>query len=864
MALFARNGGEKLAKQKLLLVDGHALAFRAFYALPELNAPDGTPTNAVLGFVNMLLKVLNDEKPTHVAVVFDAKGETFRHQAYREYKAGRQPAPDAFKVQLPLIKELVALLGLPLLEIEGVEADDVIASAALRAASSGLEASILTADKDLMQILAPGIRVIKPSKGVSDFKVYDAETFTEEYGFPPQAFVDYLALVGDKVDNVPGVPGIGDKRASSLLREYGSVEGIFEHLNELPSSLKEKIEPLRDRILESRGLMKLEADLPVEVESFLPKEPDIEGLKALCRKLGLKKLAERLKIEIDDPKKSEERSIATEPAPQNSSIDELAGEDELVIAWQGEGAYPKRFAIKKLLISSRDGRHFFIESPSKGWPSHALGGLRSSKFYLWGYKEFCQALGELPVSCDRIWDVKVGHYLLHPDMPDHGLKTSEGLMPVTLLEQSSAVWHAKEAQEAELGDGTLRKLMIEIDQPLSPVLAEMEDYGLAVDRKALEDLAGELVVRIKEVEASIARMAGTKINLNSPKQVGWLLFEKLGLPPTKKTKTGYSTDVAVLEELAKLDTELSEVPKKLLEHRELSKLLSGFAQAILRAIDRESGCVHSTFDHTSTGTGRLSSRDPNIQNIPAYGENAFALRKAFVPHTPDRVFVAGDYSQIELRVLAHLSKEERLSEAFSAGRDIHAETASWVFGVAGDAVTPELRRLAKMINFGLLYGMSSFGLSQRLGIARSEAQRIMERYFQALPKVKDYLERSFEEAKARGYTLSIFGRRRPLGEVSTTEGRGADAMRRVAINTPIQSSAADIAKLAMIEFSRRAEHLSGEARMVLQIHDSIVCECDGRSADEVEEALKETMESAVKLDVPIRAQMKRGKSLAEV
>lgn len=857
-------------KKTMLLIDGHGLAFRGFYALPDtLYAPDGTPTNAILGFTNMLTKCLDEWQPEGVGLFFDPKGPTRRNELFEKYKEGRKPTPEAFKTQLPLIIEISKLMGVPVFIRDGVEADDYIYSTAKEAAGQGWRVKILSADKDLFQVVSDDIQVVRPTKGISEFTAYDGEFFEKSYGFAPVLMADYLALVGDAVDNIPGVAGIGDKTAKELITRFGCLEKIYEGLEELPQGKRTKLEEGRERAFMSRDLIVPQFIESAPVEELRIKEPDYKILKPLLERLALKKLSGRFGFAYRAAAKKregEEPSSALSEAPEAISLtpgreieyrgfEELLGHSELALTDEGGGKF--------FLCSTKGGLcEFDINNAEalKKWEHWCAEGTLT----LYGLRELLVKY-DLPLpQAGSIHDVEVAHYLLHPDRGGDSITKTIGRALPEGERRCAELFGLYDAFMGPIRDLGLEKLMNELDMPLCYTLAKLQRRGITVNAEALAKLENELEGEISRTEQTISAMAGETINLNSSKQVSWLLFEKLGLPPIKKTKTGYSTDVSVLEELSKLPEPLCDMPAKILEYREQAKILSGFVQPFLKLARSGDGGIHSTFDHLSTGTGRLSSRDPNVQNMPVFGTYASKFRKCFVPVSSDRVFVAADYSQIELRVLAHLSGEKKLVEAFETRRDIHTETASWVFDVPPEEVMPEQRRFAKVVNFGLLYGMGAFGLSQRLGIARIQAAAMVEKYFSVFPGIRAYLNSSVAEAKKSGFTRSIFGRIRPLKEVATTEGRGNSPLDRVALNTPIQSAASDIAKLALVRFSEVCEKEFKNAGVILQIHDSIICECDEKDADMVEKRLVEVMESVDVLSVPIRVETKRGKSLSAV
>ena len=858
-------------KKKLLLIDGHGLAFRGFYALPEtLAASDGTPTNAIVGFTNMLIKCIDEFKPDALGLFFDPKGPTRRHEMFKAYKEGRKPTPEGFKVQIPMIIDISKLMGVPVFIRDGMEADDYIVSTAKNSALLDFDVTILSADKDLFQVIDENVSVMRPTKGVSEFKIYDASAFEEEYGFKPPLMADYLALLGDNIDNIPGVPGIGEKTAKELISKYGALEAIYEHTEEIPKGRRAKLEDGREQAFISRSLVVPQETEHVPSEQLVMSPPDAEALSSMCRKLGLKKILKRFEL---DGAMAENKV----PSPKKSEISK-GGEDDfssLNNIEEHEAIFKDLLSSDVLALSSDEHEKniFWISDENENTASFCSDTESDEELFrkwcehgtllLYGYRAIL-AEYSLPLPpTERIIDIENAHYLLHPDRGGAAVKKTVGFdLPQgrALAPMLFGLWRIFKPQ---LEVSELYGLMYELDMPLAKVLSNLQKRGFKADREALLALEKELACKIVSAEESLAEMAGEKINLNSPKQVAWLLFERLNLPPIKKTATGFSTDASVLEELASMPEPLCDVPKKLMEYREESKILSGFVQPFLKLSSYGDGRIHSTFDHLATGTGRLASRDPNVQNMPVFGEWASKFRSCFVP-SEGNIFVSADYSQIELRVLAHLSGEERLINAFNEGRDVHMETASWVFGLSPEDITAEQRRFAKVVNFGLIYGMSAHGLAQRLGIPRPQAVKMVNRYFSVLPKVREYIADSIGDAKAKGYAVSLFGRRRPLSEVSTIEGRGNNPIDRVAVNTPIQSTASDIAKIALIRFSKALKDEFTGADVILQIHDSIVCECRESEADIVEKRLVEVMQGVDVLSVPVKAEAKRGYSLGSV
>lgn len=750
----------------------------------------------------MLFKVQDELMPDVNIIAFDAGGKTFRHELLSTYKADRKSLDSDelrdLKTQLPILQDLLRLIGCNVIVRKGVEADDVAASFARLAQSEGHEVILLSSDKDLFQLLGSGIKMLRPVKhGISGAEFYDVNSFVKEYGFRPESMADYLAIAGDKTDNLDGVPGIGEKGAKKLLAEYGTIENIFASLDKLPKAARSKLEAfgLEQTIWTRDNITRLKEDIFAGDKEFLSQcinfKPDIKQAEELAARLGLSRVLKRLGSDIE-----------VERPVQVSSKFVLPDADTLTL----------------------------------------------------DYKSDLKNNPDMFKSSGRIWDLKTAYYLLHPDrtakdFPDiaHSIRTSEH-------PDKALCEFAGRLQAQIIEHEGLINVMNDIDLPLIPVLNKIEAHGVRINHSKFLLIQDNLESRILEIEASINQATGIRINFNSPQQVSWLLFERLGFTPEDKAgRRGFhSTDAAVLERLAKLQG--SVIPSQLLEHRELTKMLTSFVIPFQKAADLD-GIIRTTFEPAMTGTGRLSSRDPNLQNIPAFGHWAEEIKSGLVPVNPENVFISADYSQIELRVLAYLSGEAKLIEAFADNRDIHTQTASWVFGVLPEFVTPELRRAAKMINFGLLYGMSSFGLAERLNISRPEAKEIMNKYFEAVPSVKSFINDIVHEAKSRGCTRTLAGRIRPVNEISA---RG-QALDRAVINSPIQGTAADIARKAMINFMN-----TGRGELFLQVHDSLVCECSPSEANEISEILCSVMKESGGENLHLETAAKTGRTLANV
>ncbi|MDR3264767.1 MAG: DNA polymerase I, partial [Synergistaceae bacterium] len=643
---------------EILIIDGHGLAFRAFYAVPPLNAPDGMPTNAILGFMNMLMKVEEDVAPSCCVVVFDAPGPTFRHEIFPDYKAQRKPTPEEFRPQIPLLRELLVSLGYPVIVESGVEADDVIASMAKATAAGGGKAVIVSSDKDLLQMLAPGIRMLRPIKGITTLKDYDEGVFFDEFGFEPRSTVDYLALLGDAADNVPGVPGVGEKTALQLIRDYQNLERLYESLDALKPALRKKLEAGRDGAFASRDLICLKADLSVPAPRGTP--PHTEEAFRLSKRLGMTKLVDRLKTQaetLDFAPAPEPATASSEisvssgiPAPQGGAaeFEDLLEARELAIVLSHTGKYPPEAESAEIHLSDDQGRHAVRRGIEL--PADFRKFLEGKKLYVNDCKDLMACFGPEAFRECEIWDLKTAHYLLHPDVPSHTLQTLYPGAEEAEGGGATFLWRAARELNMEIRrHNGLPELMERVDLPLIPVLVAMERKGIRLSPPTFAELQKELEERVASIEREIAERAGEEINLNSPKQVAWLLFERLGLPGGAKTKgkTGLSTNASVLEDLADLNLPHSDVPRLMLEHRELTKMLSGFVVPLQRAAGTGGGVVHTTFEAAFTGTGRLSSRDPNLQNLPAFGHWSRRLKEGLIP-APGHIFVAADYSQIEL------------------------------------------------------------------------------------------------------------------------------------------------------------------------------------------------------------------------
>ncbi|MDI6829890.1 MAG: DNA polymerase I [Actinomycetota bacterium] len=888
--------------RRWVLIDGHSLAYRAFYALPaEMATSSGQPTNAVFGFVSMLIKVLEELRPEAMVVAFDRGRPEFRTERFAEYKAHRKPMPDELRDQMGVIHAVLEALGITALEVEGYEADDLLATLATTLAPRD-EVFIVTGDRDALQLVDERVRIIANRKGITDITVYDPAAVRERFGVDPSQIVDYLALKGDVSDNIPGVPGIGEKTAAALIARFGSLEGVYEHLDEItPPKVRRALEENRESAFMSRELATARRDVPLPLaglESCVLRPWDDGELYRIMDSLEFRKHYERLsqlrralfpseKEEGGEGEADSEGVLEVTEVGDEEALGEmlrhLAREGEVSIypALKGEGF--TRGSMEAMALAAGE-RLYHLDLRSES----GVGMLRS--FLEWvsenrGLRIDIYRGKDFMVQCQRLcglhgevdFDVELASYLVNPSGVRHDLESicgrylgavRDAAPPAQMAlveEEEGAVATARLARavgdlvpalEAEMALRELQDLYREVEMPLEAVLAEMEINGIRLDPSVLAEMEAELKEELSGLERRAYELAGEEFNINSPQQLARVLFEVLGLPPRRRTKTGYATDVAVLQSL-EAEHPIAGV---ILRYRELSKLLNTYITALPRLVDPRTGRLHACFNQTVTSTGRLSSSNPNLQNIPVRTALGRSIRKAFLPTTPGGCIISADYSQIELRVMAHLSQDPGLKLAFEEDRDIHASTASEVFGIPFQEVTPEHRRRAKAINFGIIYGISPFGLAEQLGIEQEEAEEYITRYFREFPGVRAFLDRQVELAASRGYVTTILGRRREIPELAQGNVRLRRLGERLAFNTPIQGSAADIIKLAMLRVYRRMREEGCRSRMVLQVHDELVFDVVEGEESAMMEIARHEMENAFRLHVPLKVEVSRGSS----
>lgn len=880
--------------ESLYLIDGSALAYRSHFAFirnPLVNSR-GENTSAVFGFANTLLKVLRKYQPDHLVIAFDTSLPTFRHQQHPDYKATREKMPEELAEQLPRIHQLAAAMHIPLLVEEGFEADDIIGTLAVKAVEAGMEVTVVSGDKDFMQLVGPQVRLLQPGRAADDYSIVDMDGVRQRLGVEPHQVIEVMGLMGDTSDNVPGVPGVGQKTAARLVTEHGTMEAVLAHAPQLTQKkLREKLIEHADQARLSRQLVTICTDCPVELDLQITavRAFDRGALGVLLRELEFNRLLEQLGLETEAG--SSPRDVAYELVTTAHRLTELVETlracGHFAFDLETTSLDVRQARIVGIALAWEEGRAAYV----------SIGHTRGDNVPLDAAMELLAPLLADPqvTKCGQnlkfdtailkwhgyqtqgiVCDTMIADYLLDPGARQHGLNALAQrhlhytMQPISELigkgrEQTD--FAAVEPQQAsfyacEDADITLRlqhvlmpavaaqemdMLLQRVELPLIAVLRDMELTGVAVDTGFLHELSGRLGSRMEDLGAEIHAMAGKPFNINSTQQLALILFDKLGLKPKRKTKTGFSTDVTVLEELAQVHP----LPQRVLEYRELYKLRSTYVDALPGLVHPVTGRIHTSFNQAVTATGRLSSSDPNLQNIPIRTQLGREIRKAFVPGREDGVIFSVDYSQIELRLLAHLSGDEQLSDAFRAGEDIHLRTASLLFNLLPEYITPEMRAQAKTVNFGIIYGQTPFGLSRQLGITVPQAQDFIDSYFAVYSRVRQYMAETVQQARADGFVTTILGRRRYLPDINSSTTRRREFAERTAINSPIQGSQADMIKLAMISIHRGLQERQLDAAVILQVHDELVLEVGWCDRDAVEELVRTEMVSAMPLDVPV-------------
>lgn len=853
----------------LFLLDGNNMAFRAYYALPpDIRTSTGFPTNALYGFCAMVIKILSEYRPGAVIAAWDCREKTFRHEEFEDYKAQRKPMPDSLSEQWPYFTEFSEAFGFINLALPGYEADDILSTLARQAEAEGRETFIVTGDRDALQLAGAHVRIMANARGVTEVKIYDPHAVEERFGVPPRLIPDLIGLKGDTSDNIPGVPGIGEKTAAQLLARFGSLEQVLAHSDEVPGpKRKELLREHRESALLSKKLALLDVDAPIDIRAaeVLPHQVHREKLEELLTRFEFDSLRERV-----EPLFQREAGGSADGAdgPPQTSLPRAVSEPSHAQGWatlldwsQPVGAASEPGSSARVWLAQAGGSDERIDFGSMRTVSIADPAATAAVVapLLQGGGLVChdfKSQSDLHLLAKQArHDTYVAAYLLAPSRREYPLDklTQEAgvSLPSCAPDQAGAAAAAAALalaarQERDLREQGMWELFQEIELPLTRVLIDMERAGIYLDCYQLGEITGKIQDQLEELETRIYDLAGGPFNLGSSQQLGRVLFERLGLPRQRKTKTGYSTDVKTLEALR----DSHPIVRHLLAHRELSKLMSTYLLALPPLVDPATERLHTTFNQTVTATGRLSSSDPNLQNIPVRTAMGAQIRECFKAQ-PGFVFVVADYSQIELRIMAHLSGEPTLLESFRRGEDIHARTAAEVFGLAEDEVDKAHRGYAKAVNFGIMYGISAFGLSQNLGIERERAADYIQRYFDRLPRVKAFIEATIETAKRQGYVTTVFGRRRAIPEFMSTDFQTRSLGERLAVNSVIQGTAADIIKLAMIRCHSRLEDEFPAARLVLQVHDELVFEVPEAEAKAVEHAVVEEMTAAYPMDPPL-------------
>lgn len=867
---------------KLVLIDGNSLSFRAFYALPLLSNKAGIHTNAVYGFAMLLEKILKEEKPNHFLVAFDAGKTTFRHEKYSEYKGGRQKTPPELSEQFPYIRQLLDAYHIKRYELDNYEADDIIGTLSKEADKAGFQTIIITGDRDLTQLATDNVTIYYTKKGVTDVDHYTPDFIAEKYnGLTPNQIIDMKGLMGDTSDNIPGVAGVGEKTAIKLLNQFDTVEGVYEHLDEISGKkLKEKLQNSKEDALMSKELATINVDSPIEVkleDTLMTHQDEQQEKIELFKKLEFKQLL----ADIDQSASVEdaiEKTFEIETSFDNVDFTSLK---EAVIHFELDGGNYLRNNILKFSLFT-DEKHIVINADDINNYAELVSWLENpnTKKVVYDAKKTYVASHRLGIDIQNIsFDIMLASYIIDPSRTISDVQSVVSLYGQSFVKDdvsiygkgkkfkvpeddvlnpyvasiTDAIYFAKPNMDKQLEEYNQVELLADLELPLAKILSEMEEIGIFTDVHDLEEMEKEIQEKLDVLIRNIHDAAGEDFNINSPKQLGVVLFETLQLPVIKKTKTGYSTAVDVLEQLQ------GEHPiiDYILEYRQLSKLQSTYVEGLQKVISDDQR-IHTRFNQTLAQTGRLSSVDPNLQNIPVRLEEGRKIRKAFKPTSKDSVILSADYSQIELRVLAHITQDESMKEAFINGDDIHTATAMKVFGVEADQVDSLMRRQAKAVNFGIVYGISDYGLSQSLGITRKKAKAFIDDYLASFPGVKQYMSDIVKDAKALGYVETLLHRRRYIPDITSRNFNLRGFAERTAMNTPIQGSAADIIKLAMVKFAQKMKETTYQAKLLLQVHDELIFEVPKSEVDSFSEFVEEIMENALQLDVPLKVDSSYG------
>lgn len=868
-----------MGKETLLIIDGFSIMFRAFYGVPLLTNAEGLHTNALFGFSSMLLKMKEELKPDYIVTAFDRKAPTFRHNEYADYKAGRKKMPEELAEQVPVAKELLKMMAIDILEIDGFEADDLIGTLAKHAEGLGINVFIVTGDRDALQLASDNIKVVINKKGMTEKEIYDRNRMITEYGVTPEEFIDVKGLMGDTSDNIPGVPGVGEKTAYKLIQEYKSVENVLNNIENIKGNkLKENLTNFAEQAIFSKRLATIITNVPIELdmESIKSKDSyDAAGVRQLFHRLQFRSLIDKVALPDLVTQAVAVKEIEYDTIVNSNALKEAFDtiKDKIYMAFYVEngGIYSK--SVLNKIYCNINGKLYLIDVKALlSSEEDSTLKLFNDIFENESIKKLCHDVKNVytilskhgikltNVAVDTmvaayLLDSSKGEYLL-PELVQHYLKKDiVGEGDKLQMQAVAKMPELVEALEKEISEASMEKLLYELELPLVEILASMEELGFRIDQQRLVEIGDKFVSEIGITQGEIFELAEEEFNINSPKQLGKILFEKLDLPVIKKTKTGYSTNAEVLEELS----DKHPIIEKITYYRQLTKLYSTYIEGLKAVVDID-GKIHSSFNQTVTTTGRLSSTDPNLQNIPVKYEMGRELRKIFIPDNSDCVLLSADYSQIELRVLAHIAGDENLINAFKADVDIHTKTASEVFNLPLDEVTKTMRSNAKAVNFGIVYGIGEFSLAKDLKITRKEAKNYIDNYLKSYPMVKKYMETIVQSAFKESYVLTIMNRKRFIPEIKATNKVVEALGQRLAMNAPIQGSAADIIKLAMVAVFRKLKEKNLKSTLILQVHDELILNVYKDEIEEVKAIVKEGMEQVIEFSVPLIVDINLGNS----
>ena len=887
-------------QKRLLVIDGNSLIHRAFYALPLLSTKDGIYTNGVYGFLTMLYRIQEEYNYDYISVAFDKKGPTFRHEAFDLYKANRDSTPNELSLQFPILKEILTAMNINQIEMDRYEADDIAGTLAKLGEEEGLEVVLVTGDRDYLQLASDKTKVLITKKGITELEEYDRNKIIEEYGITPEQFIDLKGLMGDKSDNIPGIPGIGEKTGIKLLKEFGNMETLYENIDSVSGKkTKESLIEHKSTAFLSRKLGEIITNIPLDcsLEELKVEEPDWERLEEIYNKLEFNSLLSKIpedKLSTKEDLLYEVKYKIVKNNDYNLIIKEIDKEKSFSFKFLFEEENYIKSEILGIGIKAGENVAYyidFLENDINIFREKFKSYFESDKIEKYGHmlKMDIFALLKLDINIENIdFDTMIGSYLLNPAQSNYSInelakeylniygideeellgkgKNKKSFKDLSLETQAEYISmtldfinKVKELIEEKIEEQGMKELYYNVELPLVEVLAHMEYNGFKVDLQVLEELGGEFQKEIDDLTQDIYFLASEEFNINSPKQLGEILFDKLNLPVIKKTKTGYSTDAEVLDKLKGQH----EIINKILKYRQMVKLKSTYIDGLINEVNPETGKIHSSFHQTVTNTGRISSTEPNLQNIPIRTEEGRKIRKAFVAKSNEYILVDGDYSQIELRVLAHISQDPKMMEAFFHNEDIHTKTASEVFNVPKEEVTPLMRSRAKAVNFGIVYGISDYGLSRDLDISRKEAKEYIDNYLKNYNMVNKYMDDIIKKGKKDGYVETLLNRRRYIPELKSRNFNVRSFGERIAMNTPIQGSAADIIKIAMVRVHKELTKRNLKSKLILQVHDELIIETFKDEEDEVKEIMKDVMENAIKLSIPLKVEISTGENWHE-